>query len=185
MIWFIFSTITAVLHSARVGMKVPFPGVSTMHVRIALCIWPVIIFTCFTYISVAMMKIFGDNIDLPNVPLSALLILLTAAIGFGWGLLIEGVGRMFPLVEPVTHFIPWLLFLSSGIYFSTATLPPEVLMVDLYNPVLHLLEFERSAFDPGYPIALVNLTYPTFCAGVFVLLGLTLNRYIRRVPLHT
>ena len=185
MIWFIFSTVTAMLHSGRVSMKLPFPGVSAMHVRIAVCIWPVIIFTCFTYISVALMKIFGDNIDFPNIPLSAVLILLTAAIGFGWGLLIEGLGRMVPLIEPVTHFIPWLLFLSSGIYFSTANLPPQILIVDLYNPMLHLLEFERYAFDPGYPVFLVNLTYPAICAAVLLLLGLALNRHIRRVPLHT
>jgi capsular polysaccharide transport system permease protein len=183
-IWLIFSTIAAMLHSARVGMKPPFPGATTMHMRMALAIWPVIVFTSFTYISVGLMIVFGDGIKFPDIPLTALLIFLTLAIAFGWGLLIEGIGRLVPLIAPITHFIPWLLFLSSGIYFSTATIPPQILAVDLFNPVLHLVEFERYAFDPGYPVYMVNLTYPALCAAILPLLGLALNRHIRRVQWH-
>jgi ABC-type polysaccharide/polyol phosphate export permease len=41
-----------------------------------------------------------------------------------------------------------------------------------FNPLLHLVEYERYAFDPGYPIALVNLGYPTVFAMSLIMLAL-------------
>jgi capsular polysaccharide transport system permease protein len=180
MIWFIFSTIANGLLAPRT--RPPLPNVSAMHMRLATATWPIIFFTFYTYFSVALMMLFGDNIQFPDVPLTALVVLITASLAFGWGLAIEGLERMVPLIQPLVHFIPWLLYLTAGIYFSLPEVPPEIAAFDLINPVLHLLEYERHAFDPGYPVSEVSLLYPSLLAAGFLMVGVTLNRRLRRTP---
>jgi ABC-type polysaccharide/polyol phosphate export permease len=111
--------------------------------------------------------------------LTAYLVLLTAMIGLGFGLLSEAICRVVPILQPFFHLFPWLIFLSSGIYFSIVNVPEQLAIVDVYNPVLHLVEYERYAFDPGYPIGLVSLWYPAACAAGLLLLGLAMNRHFR------
>jgi capsular polysaccharide transport system permease protein len=179
-IWFTVSQIyMALLPHRRTAHTLRFPGVSAMHMRLALCAWPVILYATFCYGSVFVMIIFGDNIAVPNVPLTAFIMLLSAMLGFGWGLLGEGICRAVPALDPVFHVLPWLVFISCGIYFSIATTPQILASIFVYNPVLHLVEYERYAFEPGYPVTLVNLWYPAACAAGLLLVGLALNRRLR------
>jgi capsular polysaccharide transport system permease protein len=157
----------------------PFLGVSPMHMRLAICAWAVILNATFCYISVSLMIIFGDNIGFPSVPLTALILLLAAMLGFGLGLFVEGICRAVPLVAPLFHLMPYFLFISAGIYYSAATAPPALARIFVFSPTLHLVEYERYAFDPGYPISLVSLSYPAACAASFLLLGLATNRRLR------
>jgi ABC-type polysaccharide/polyol phosphate export permease len=178
LVWFTFSQIYFVLersHSARVPR---FPGVSRMHMRLAICVWSVISNATFTYVSVLLI-IFRDNITFPDVPLTALILLITVTLAFGSALLSEAICRVVPFLEVVFHLFPWLIFLSSGIYFSIVYVPQKLAVVDIYNPVLHLVEYERYAFNPGYPIGLVSLWYPAACGISLLLLGLALNRRLR------
>jgi capsular polysaccharide transport system permease protein len=157
----------------------PFPGVSRMHMRLAICAWAVLANATFCYVSVFIMMIFGDNIGIPNIPLTALILLIAAAMGFGIGLLVEAICRVVPLLDPVFHLMPYIMFISAGIYFSTATEPPVMAAIFVYSPILHLIEYERYAFNPGYPVGFVSLTYPAFCAAALLVLGLTANRRFR------
>jgi capsular polysaccharide transport system permease protein len=100
-------------------------------------------------------------------------------MAFGWGLAGEALCRAMPVLEPIFHFLPWLVFLTSGVYFSFESVPLPMAMVDIYNPVLHLTEFQRYAFDPGYPIRFLSLSYPAVCAAAFLGVGLVMNRYFR------
>jgi ABC-type polysaccharide/polyol phosphate export permease len=179
LVWFTFSQIYFTLEKTHSGGTLRFPGVSAMHLRLAICAWSVSANAVFTYVSVLLMMVFGDNIALPDVPLTAYILLLTAMLGLGLGLFSEAVCRVVPFLEIFFHLFPWMIFLSSGIYFSIMNVPRQLAVVDLYNPVLHLVEYERYAFDAGYPIALVSWSYPTACATGVLLVGLALNRRLR------
>jgi ABC-type polysaccharide/polyol phosphate export permease len=179
LVWFAFSQIYFNLERTRSSGSANFPGVSAMHLRLAICAWSLTVNAVFTCVSVLLMMVFGDNIAFPDVPLTAFVLLLTAMLGLGLGMLSEAVCRVVPFLELFFHLFPWLIFLSSGIYFSVVNVPRQLAVVDLYNPVLHLVEYERYAFDSGYPITLVSLWYPTACATGFLLLGLALNRRLR------
>jgi capsular polysaccharide transport system permease protein len=178
MVWFVFSQICFGLQW-RPPPRPPFPGVTVMHMRLAMCAWPLIANGLFCYVSVFIMFIFGDDIRVPDVPLTCFVLLLAAMLGFGWGLFSEGICRAAPILGPLFHFIPWLVFLSSGIYFSVTSVPIQMATVDVYNPMLHLLEFERKAFDRSYPVSLLSLSYPATCAVVILFAGLIVNRYFR------
>ena len=99
----------------------------------------------------------------------------------GPGLFVEAACRLIPFLEPVFHLFPYLFFISTGIYFTAATEPPLMASIFLYNPVLHLIEYERYAFWPGYPIFPVSLAYPTILGFSMLAVSLALNRRLRLV----
>jgi ABC-type polysaccharide/polyol phosphate export permease len=178
-VWFTFAQIMGSISASRGGSPIPFPGVSAMHMRLAICAWPVMINIIFTFGSVFLMILFGDNIPVPNIPLTAFILVVTATFALGLGLCFGAMGRAVPLIDPFLHMLPYFLFLGSGIYYSITNIPLAMANIFIWSPLLHLVEFERHAFDPGYPIGLVNLWYPFFCAVGVLVLGLALSKRIR------
>jgi capsular polysaccharide transport system permease protein len=183
-VWLTFNQIyhtVEVLHSAKVP---PIPGTTTMHMRFAHCVWHIVSKGAFCYGSVALMILFGDNIRVPDVPLTMLILMIAATMGLGLGMFVEGACRVMPILEPIFHILSYVLFLSSGIYFSLATSPIVAQHVLIYSPLLHLVEYERYAFFPGYPINLLSLSYPASWAAGLLLLGLLVNRRLRYTQAH-
>jgi len=70
--------------------------------------------------------------------------------------------------------------MTSGIYFSASRIDGALAPFALYNPALHLLEFQRHALFPGYPIAMVSMVYPSACALVLLFSGLIIDRWVER-----
>jgi capsular polysaccharide transport system permease protein len=178
-VWFTFTGIWLPIRGSRAAPSVPFPGVSAMHVRLAICIWPVIINTVFLYGSIALMIFFGDNIQFPNVFLMAMIMTITATLALGFGLVIGALVRAVELIEPFVHILPWFLLMGSGIYASISAVPSYLAAIVVWCPVIHLTEYSRYAIYPGYPIYLVNLWYPALCAVGVLFLGLLVAK---RVP---
>ena len=160
-VWFVFSHICVGL-GHHLPSRFPFPGVSAMHLRLAMATWSLLSNMAFLYISVIIMIIFGDDVRFPSILVTTFVLLTAATMAFGWGILAEALCRAAPILEPIFHFLPWLVFLTSGVYFSFESVPLEMAEIDIYNPLLHLIEYERSAFDPGYPVKLLSLSYPAF-----------------------
>ena len=69
--------------------------------------------------------------------------------------------------------------MTAGLYFSLSLTPPEIAAWFWYNPLIHLLDYERHAFDPGYPVALLDLRYPAVVAAGTLLFGLLVHRGTR------
>jgi len=183
-VWLTFSHIYHTLEKQVISKAPPIPGITTMHVRLAHCVWNVTSKALFLYVSVGLMMLFGDDIRLPNIPLTALILMLAAILGFGLGLTIDGICRIVPAFEPVFHVLSYVLFITTGIYFSAVNMPAVFTKIFLYNPLLHLVEYERHAFNAGYPINFVSLSYPVAVGAGLLLLGLLLNRHLRYVRGH-
>jgi capsular polysaccharide transport system permease protein len=178
-IWFTFQQVWGAVKGSRSAPGIHFPGISGMHVRIAIVIWPVLLNSLFCFLSVLLMITFGDNIPVPSILLTALVLAITAFLGLGFGLVVGALGRAIPLLEPFLHMFPYFLLLGSGLYFSMATIPPVMQHIMVWCPTLHLVEYERHAFDPGYPVGLVSLWYPTYWAIGLLALGLALSKRFR------
>jgi ABC-type polysaccharide/polyol phosphate export permease len=179
-VWMTFTGIWMPIKGSRAAPAVPFPGVSAMHMRIAICAWPVMINSVFVYGSFALMMLFGDNnIVFPNVPLFGLILVITAVFGMGMGLVIGAACRVAPMIDPFLHILPWFMLIGSGIYGSITSSPRYLQEILVWSPPLHLVEYARYAFDPGYPTSLVNLWYPSLWAIGLMLLGLSLTKRYR------
>jgi capsular polysaccharide transport system permease protein len=156
-------------------------GVTPMHLRLAKSAWPLLFYLSFCIFCVIALDLYGDDVGLPNIPLTVLVFLLAGAMGFGLGLLLEALSRFLPIVKSLKFILLWALFITCGIYFSISQIQPILAEIFWYNPLLHLVEYERQALYPGYPTVLVTLLYPAGIAGVLLFLGLAINRCARQL----
>ncbi|WP_237476571.1 ABC transporter permease [Lichenibacterium dinghuense] len=170
-VWFAFQSTWS---GASVGGKWPggataWPGVTDMHLRLAKAGWGLLLNLAFCMLALLPLKVLGADDVVPNVRQTFVVFAMAGGSGFGLGLVLEGLGRRLAFVKTVEKLLTWGLFITSGLYFSIATTPPLVARYYWYNPLLHLLEHERHAFDAGYPVGLVDLRYPAmFTVGLLV-----------------
>lgn len=102
--------------------------------------------------------------------------ILVALTSLGIGLAALVVGHRLPVVKiAVDTLIRRLLFWTSGLFFSIATIPDFVRPFLLWNPLLHGIELFRHALVPTYPIPGISLGYLLIWA--FVSLGFSMLVY--------
>jgi capsular polysaccharide transport system permease protein len=97
--------------------------------------------------------------------------------GLGMGIVFSVLLDVAPRLEALTHVLTMPLMILSGVIFRLDRLPPEVIQMLLYNPLLHLVEMSRAAYLPSYvPLQGANMTYP----GIWTLCTLTLAMMLYR-----
>jgi len=180
-VWFAFNY---TVQGAAGGAKWPggatvLPGVTAMHLRLARAAWPLLVNLVFCLVALLPFEAFGADLPLPDLPQTALVFLVAGAMGVGFGLLTERLGTVWSIVRPLEKLTVWALFVTCGLYFVVERVPPVLAAVFLYNPLLHLVELERHAFDPGYPTMMIVPAYPACVAAVLLVLGLAACRSIR------
>lgn len=186
-IYFSFSyPYLAVLASAkRAANIVGIPGVTRMHVRVAKILRFLLGNLMFCYMAPLGMRLLGDtDVGPPNLLLTLPLFGLAGAIALGFGLCVNCLTRFVPFLDPLAHQLRWAIFITSGIYFSITEQKLILAETFWYNPFVHLLEFQRHSYWPGYPLGLVNLWYPALIATIVMIMGLTLNRITRYAAPH-
>ena len=159
------------------------PGITELHLRVAKAAWPLLLNLIFCFLALVPLKLVDRDLPLANVPETSLIFVIAGLSGFGLGLMLDRLGRRLPLVKTVEKLLTWGLFVTSGLYFSIETTPPIVAGWFWYNPLLHLVEFERHAFDPGYPVALLDLSYPAVVMVGLLAAGLLVYGSVR-CPAH-
>jgi capsular polysaccharide transport system permease protein len=164
------------------GGAILIPGITRMHLRVAKAAWPLLSILILALGSVILLRLFGDDrVAVSDLPLFLLVFAMTGLMAFGFGLIVEGMTRFWPATKLVQQIVTTVLYISSGMYFSLATIPPQLARIFWYSPTMHLVEYQRHAFDPGYPIAFASLSYPAAVTAGLLLVGLALNRCLRRL----
>jgi capsular polysaccharide transport system permease protein len=77
-----------------------------------------------------------------------------------------------PLLRP--------LFWCSGLFFTANGLPSNVRDILLYNPVLHVIEIVRDGWFPSYEAQHASAGYAMAWMLCLLVLGLLLERVVRR-----
>lgn len=102
--------------------------------------------------------------------------------GLGVGFTLSGALRVFP---PTSQFISYALFglrMVSGMFFCVLQLPPALWPYLAWNPLLHCTELARDGWFEGYTSPIASPMYLVNCALAVLLLGLSVERFMRRVP---
>ena len=71
------------------------------------------------------------------------------------------------------------IFFISGIFFIPSLLPEYVLRYLKWNPVLHLIEWVRSAYYPNYDSRVLDIGYLFSVTFLFIAVGLFAERLLR------
>ncbi len=151
-------------------------GVTRMHLRMAGVAWSFVIHIIFAFAVIVPLLLLHQDVAFPNLPLTLADFAMAVGLGFGYGLVMSSFGIMFPALVPFLKVTQWAVFITSGVYDSLVTMPRILAQYIWFNPLIHLAEFQRYAYYPGYPTYLVSLTYPLLWAIGLILTGLLMNR---------
>lgn len=104
-------------------------------------------------------------------------IAVTVLLGLGVGLINSYLVIYFPSYTNIYSIMTRpLLFLSGVFYLASDQLPPTVLNIIYYNPLLHCTEWLRSGFYNGWESRFVDFSYLIPCTVITLFIGLITQR---------
>jgi ABC-type polysaccharide/polyol phosphate export permease len=179
-IWFCFSAAYMGTYQsmARTGSVTNIPGVTVMHMCLSKAVWAFMLFFAFAIVIAYPWEMLGNQIQPPNFLLSCETYGMAAGLGYGFGMVAHALVEIVPAIGNIVKLFRWALFVTSGIYESLSTMPKISLPIIQCNPLIHLAEYERSAFDPGYPTFYASLAYPAIMMVALIFSGLAVNRVL-------
>ncbi len=111
---------------------------------------------------------------------------LAAALGLvwlfacGWGFINAAVNACCKSWDKIWNQIARILYFCSGIFYVPGMMPGWIRDILWWNPVLHGVDWFRSSFFEDYEPFWLDRTYLALAAGLTLLLGLALERGLRR-----
>jgi capsular polysaccharide transport system permease protein len=119
----------------------------------------------------------------PRFPLGVILIFLASwVMGLSFGLVMVPLYRMFPPTKWLWKPFKRAWFWTSGLYFVITSMPANLWPYMTWNPILHINELMRTYWFQNYNTPIGSPTYVVLWLMGLVLFGLSLERFIRRVP---
>jgi len=94
---------------------------------------------------------------------------------YGAGFLSSQIGRAFDPWNELTGPIGRILLLTSGLWFTLGSLPPEFLAIVKYNPLAHIVEWIRDVSIRDFRSDLYNPWYPLGLGLIFLVAGLFID----------
>jgi len=158
-----------------------FPQVTTFDVLMSRALMEVSIAAFVFAFLLSMAHLFGFESDIER-PLGLLAALgLLTTIGIGFGFLFASLEPMIPSIKQVSSLMMGRpLFLSSGLFFTADSMPPQVREYILYNPILHCMELLRSEYFHEFDSSHGSWTYASGWAFGVLAVGLASHRGFRR-----
>ena len=131
---------------------------------------------------ILVLAIFSAS-NLPVTPAdpvtSAQALLAACALGLGMGALNAVITGSAPAWATGYALLNIFLWLTSGVLFVPAQLPQVAQDLLAYNPVVHVLEWNRTGFYADYYAPFLSKTYVLSMAGFLFFVGLAFARLFR------
>ncbi len=155
------------------------PGVTTTHILIASILWETVAMLLLLYVGIGIAQMIFGYEPIPNIPESSFAMFTAAALGAAYKLFFEGLSWVWPMMKHVKNALTWFMFITSGIYVTGHERVLDFLTaVSCYNPLFHLLEPQRNAIWPGYPLTGVSMVYVLAWTLVLFLAGMTMKKML-------
>lgn len=175
-----FKTLETLLSRAKKLLTLPI--VTPLDVALAKAVQ---LFCTYSIVFVSLTAItsYFEGVGMPRFPLGVILLFLASwTLGVGFGLFMIPVQRMFPparwLLQPFTRAMFW----TSGLYFVITSIPVQFWPYMTWNPMLHVNELMRTYWFANYNTPVGSPAYVVCWIVVMLVLGLSMERFIRRVP---
>lgn len=102
------------------------------------------------------------------------------AFGFGIGTINAILYRQNQSWQHIEKIFARPLFFLSGVFYIPSNLPPEAVNVLQWNPILHLVELNRTGYYPNYDSTILDISYPFGLAAILIATGLFFERITRK-----
>lgn len=157
-----------------------FPIVKPVDIMGARAVLEIVGSCLMVAMAVIFLLVMGNDpvpFDIPAA-ISAFAAALFLAVGVGSVVsVLVMINRMLMTVYSLSMI---LMYVLSGTLFVVSNLPAPIIKVLSWNPVLHCVEWMRTAYFPSYPTQVLDKGYPIKFALCSLLLGLFLERVLRR-----
>ncbi len=101
-------------------------------------------------------------------------------LGFGIGTLNALLYKRNQSWQHIEKLFARPLFFLSGVFYVPSSLPPEAVFVLKWNPILHLVELNRTGYYYNYESEILNIGYPFGIALTLTTIGLFFERFTRK-----
>jgi capsular polysaccharide transport system permease protein len=155
------------------------PAVTTTDIILARCILQIIVGFWVACLFLLCLYIFDIDVVPHRIEDAILAILSTVYLGLaiGWvGAVMYAIIRLWLIVQ-IGLLIG--MYVTSGIFFIPTSLPEQIRNILWYNPLIHSVEWLRSAYYDGYGYGMLSRTYLLVSATLILFVGLLLERGIR------
>lgn len=158
-----------------------FPQVTTFDVIVARGVLEFSILSLVFAFMLFMAHLLGYRVEVED-PLKLLWVcILMALFGTGIGFFFASITPLIPSVRQITTVaLGRPLFLSSGLFYTAESLPGFIRDWLLYNPLLHMVEFVRSAFYYEFESNYASWNYVYIWVICSLALGMTTHQAMRR-----
>ncbi|MFK7889175.1 MAG: ABC transporter permease [Granulosicoccus sp.] len=158
-----------------------FPQVTTFDVMISRALLELAVLLCVLTVMLWGTGLIGLEVRCER-PLELLgVCLLLCMCGLGLGFVFASLTPLVPSMRQITgQLLGRPLFLSSGLFFTTDSLPDQAREVLLYNPLLHMIEKGRSAYFYEYESQYASWSYAICWALGLITFGLTFHQALRK-----
>lgn len=156
-----------------------FPVVKSFDVIFARGVLEIITAFWVTVIFCVILYIF--NVDfMPVLPEEAMLaIFATIYLAFAIGFVSAVLYKMMRAWLAILILLLILMYLTSGALFMPSTLPENVQNYLWFNPLLHSVEWLRSAYYEGYSYGWLSRSYLLGFATALLFVGILAERAVR------
>ncbi|MCF1480478.1 hypothetical protein FS782_26075 [Agrobacterium vitis] len=137
--------------------------------------------TAFTVVFIFCITLYAFGVDImpPNVALWASSLLATVYFSICFGVLNTVCFTLFKMWNAIFIGCILIMYASSGTFALPQTFSPEVRAIIWFNPLLHCVEWLRSAYYEGYGDDMLSKTYLLWFSTFLLFLGLTGERFLR------
>lgn len=179
--WLLFSRISGAVSRAIKTNKalLTYPQVKGLDIMLALVILEFVTLFLVAVVYLLGAMYLGITVSIER-PLDVMLaLLLFSLLGLGFGMLSSTARLYWSSYNNFQSVLMRVLFFTSGKFFIVGTMPGTLQEWLWYNPILHVVEWMRSAFFGGFESQFYDLRYPLLVALVMLFFGLAGERLSR------
>lgn len=114
-----------------------------------------------------------------DITQAVLAISVAILMGLGAGIFNALIGLIIPMWVTGYFLMIILIWLTCGVLFLPATLPEQLLSLLYYQPVLHIVEWMREAYYPGYNSPVLDKQFAVGYSLFLIAGGLAIERFAR------
>ena len=163
---------------------ISYPIINILDIILARLFLEVVTCSIITFVLLAFLMLNGIDV-MPIHPAQAAFGLLSSVLlGVGFGVLNAGIAMIFPLWFIGYVLILVVFWLTSGVVINPELLPEQIGYWLSWNPLLHCIEWLRSAYYDDYPARLLDRGYVLEVGFGTLALGLLMQRTMKRYLLR-
>lgn len=156
------------------------PAVTHLDILIARAFLEGAAWVTVTTILIWLLVVFGYSDPPHDIEALCGAAAVTFLLGFGIGSINATLTALMRSWQNVFLIVTRPLYLASGVFYLVDQLPDTARRILVWNPLVHAIEWFRSAFYPAYMSMTLDKSYLVSWAVCTVVIGLAIERLARR-----